>query len=77
MGTGTIENAIYTILFIIVLFQLYASAVPDAQDAGDDLNEAGLPLGNLFVGDGLVFLILMVGLLILIVRKVMGKGGSK
>jgi len=75
MSVNTIINgAIYAIVGVIVLFYLYANLVPEAQSAGDELNESGVPLGNLFVSGGFVFILVMVGLLLVIVRLAMPKG---
>ena len=68
-----INGAIYAIVGVIVLFYLYAELVPEAQTAGDDLNASGVPLGNLFVSGGFVFILVMVGLLLVIVRLAMPK----
>lgn len=68
-----VNNAIYGIIGLVLLFKLYAVLVPEAQTAGDELNTAGVPLGSLFTANGIVFLIVMVGLLIVVIRSVMGK----
>ena len=75
LTTSVLNTAILAIVLLVVLFQLYADLVPVAQDAGDTLNESGVPLGNLFVGDGIVFLIIMAALIILVVRAFL-KGGK-
>lgn len=57
----------FVFIGIIVLFKGVAAEYPDAADAGDDLNASGFPLGSLFVGGGVVFLILaavMIGAII-------------
>jgi hypothetical protein len=73
---GTINTAIYAIIGLVVLFKLYASLVPEAQTAGDELNASGVPLGSFFVADGIVFLLVMVGLFITVLRSVMKKGNK-
>ncbi len=74
LSTGVINTAILAIVLLTVLFQLYADLVPTAQEAGDELNSSGVPLGNLFVGSGIVFLIIMAALIILVVKSFMGGG---
>ena len=110
-----IEAGAIIIIIVIVLFQLFASFMPEAQSAGDKLTDEGrcndvgcffnttapsgeisgcrinsstqgnatacniplnegIPLGNLFGGNGIVFLLLMIGLLLLILRTVLPKG---
>jgi len=68
MTDSAINKAILGFVFFIVLLKLYAVMVPEAQAAGNELNESGVPLGSFFVADGIVFLLIMVGLLILAVR---------
>lgn len=71
LKTAFLSTAILSIVLLVVLFQLYADLVPTAQQAGDDLNATGVPLGNLFVGTGIVFLIIMASLIILVVKTFM------
>ena len=75
IGTGTINTAIIAIVLLVVLFQLYAVLVPEAQSAGDTLNQSGVPLGSLFSGSGIVFVIIMAALVIVVVRSFL-KGGK-
>lgn len=73
--TGTVNSAILGIILLVVLFLLYAELMPEAMDAGDALNESGVPLGSLFVSGGVVFLIIMAALIILVVKAFL-KGGK-
>ena len=73
-GTGMIEKAIMGIILLVVLFTVYATLLPEAQTAGDTLNASGVPFGNLFVGSGVVFIIIMVALVILVVRQFLKTG---
>lgn len=74
LTTGTINTAILGIVLLVVLFKLYAVLIPEAQTAGDELNASGAPLGSLFTSNGVVFIIMMVGLLIVVVKSVMSTG---
>ncbi len=74
LSTNIIQTAILSLVLLVVLFQLYASLVPTAQAAGDELNASGVPLGGLFVSSGIVFLIIMAALIILVVKSFMGGG---
>lgn len=65
---GILQTAILALVLLVVLFQLYAELVPEAQAAGDSLNATGVPLGSLFVGSGVVFVIIMAALIILVVK---------
>lgn len=73
LDTGIINKAILGIVLLVVLFQLYAQLMPTAQDAGNDLNSSGVPLGNLFTGGGVVFIIIMAALIVLVVKSFMPK----
>lgn len=69
LQTGVLQNAILGLVLLVVLFQLYANLVPEAQSAGDQLNASGVPLGALFSGQGIVFVIIMASLIILVVKS--------
>ena len=75
LTTNTLNTAITAIVLLVVLFLLYSTLVPEAQTAGNALNASGVPLGSLFVGDGVVFVINMAALIILVVKAFMP--GSK
>jgi len=74
LGTGMLGQAILGIVLLVVLFQLYAELVPEAQTAGDALNASGVPLGSLFTSSGIVFVIIMAALLIVVVMSFLPKG---
>lgn len=74
LGTGMLGQAILGIVLLVVLFQLYAELVPEAQTAGDALNASGVPLGGLFTSSGIVFVIIMAALLIVVVMSFLPKG---
>ena len=66
-GTGFLKGAATGIVLLVVTLLLYSELVPEAQAAGDSLNASGVPLGNLFVSDGVVFVIVMAALIIAII----------
>lgn len=74
LSTSVLNTAILAIVLITVLFQLYATLVPEAQTAGDDLNASGVPLGTFFASTGVVFIIIMAALIILVVKAFMPSG---
>lgn len=74
LTSGYLEQAILAIVLLVVLFKLYSSLVPEAQQAGDALNSSGVPLGSLFTSNGVVFVIIMAALIIVVVRSFMSKG---
>jgi hypothetical protein len=77
LSTGMLNTAILAIVLLVVLFQLYAELIPEAQTAGDSLNTSlgGTTLGPLFASSGIVFVIIMAALLIVVVKSFMP--GSK
>lgn len=81
IGTGTLTAVIIALVLVTVLFFVAAELVPEAQAAGDALNASGVPLGGLFAGDGVVFVIIMASILLVVVlafltSKAMGFGGK-
>lgn len=74
LSTGILNTAILAIVLLVVLFQLYAQLLPEAQSAGDTLNASGVPLGSLFTGQGIVFIIIMAALIILVVKSFLPSG---
>lgn len=72
--SGKVTTAIEGIILVVVLFLLFAQLVPEAQSAGNTLNASGVPLGSLFSADGIMILLIMVGLLLVILRVVLPKG---
>ena len=74
LAPGILNQAILGLVLLVVLFQLYAQLVPEAQAAVDSLNASGVPLGSLFVSSGIVFVIIMAALVILVVRSFLPGG---
>ena len=103
-----INKILIIILTVVILFQVFASLVPEAQSAGTQFgdvqtcSDAGgsfnttqglclngttpadvtlvafnsIPVNSLFSSNGVVILLLMVGLLIIVVRAVTLKSGK-
>lgn len=69
----TIETYILVFIMIVVLFQIIATLFPEAQTAGDTLNESGMPLGGLFATGGAVWFIIAGAIIFLVVRSFMNK----
>ncbi len=69
-----VSSSVEVIILIVVLFLLFADLVPEAQTAGDSLNASGVPLGTLFTGQGVVILLVMVGLLLTVLGLVLPSG---
>lgn len=67
--TDTIDKAIIAFIMLVVLFKLYSVLMPEAQSAGNELNASGAPLGSFFVSNGIVFVLIMAGLVIFVVRE--------
>ena len=76
LNEGMLNKSVLAIVFALVLFSLYATLVPEAQTQGDTLCSSGVPLGNLFNSTGVVFILIMIGLLVLMIRAFI-PGGKK
>ncbi len=76
LSTNVLNTAIVAIVLLVVLFLLYAELVPEAQSAGQTLNDSGVPLGSLFLPSGVVFVIIMAALIILVVKAFLPKSGK-
>ena len=68
-----VTNAIYVFIGLIVLFLVVANLYPQAAIAGSTLNSSGAPLGSLFVGGGVVLLIVMAGILLVVIKTAFKK----
>ena len=69
--SNQVNSAITAIILIVVLFILFANLVPEIQTAGADLNATGVPLGGLFTPQGVVVVLVMVGLLLTVLKVVL------
>jgi len=74
LSTSMLNDAILGIVLLVVIFKLYATLVPEAQTAGDELNASGVPLGSLFTSSGAIFIIIMVALVIVIIKAFLPSG---
>lgn len=66
-----VSSAITSIILVVVLFLMFAELVPEAQTAGATLNATGVPLGSLFSANGVMILLIMVGLLLTVLKAVL------
>jgi len=73
VNEGFINKTISFVIGIAVLFLVVAELLPTAQNAGDTLNSSGVPLGGLFVSGGVIFLIVMAGILLAVVAGARSK----
>ena len=67
------DKIVQYLIGIVVVFLLLSELMPEAESAGDTLNASGVPLGSLFVSGGVLFLVIMAGILIVMVRGAMAK----
>jgi hypothetical protein len=61
---------------IVVTFILVANLLPEAQAAGNDINDTGAPFATFFSSDGLVFTLVMLGLFLAAIAAA-GFGGRR
>lgn len=101
--TKIISSAILALIVLVVLFNVYAQIIPEAQGAGDSLGDSArcsaaggffnesqsaclngtnpadtagvtfstIPLSGLFVGTGVVFVIVIAALVVLVVKSLL------
>ena len=67
MDGSFISKIVASIVGVVVLFALIAGLLPTAQTQGNAINTAGLPLGSLFAGSGIVFTLIMAAILLAVV----------
>lgn len=72
-----ISSPVILIVTIIVLLQLFAGLFPEVRDSGNELNATGVPLGDLFVGTGVVALLIATGIFLTIVNNLLLKREGK
>lgn len=66
-----VTEGVTAIILVVVLFLMFAELVPEAQTAGNTLNSSGVPLGTLFTSNGVMILLIMVGLLLTVLKVVL------
>ena len=69
IGSNMIEQTILSLILVVVLFKVLASLLPEAQDAGDELQQTGAPLGSLIRSDGVIWFIVMIGIIVVLIRN--------
>ena len=70
---SVINKAIIGLISLTILLLLASQLIPEAQTAGNTLNASGVPLGSLFVGGGILFLIIVAGLFLTSIKPFMPK----
>ncbi len=66
-GVGILRGFIVALVLVTILLQVAAVLIPVLGEAGNTLNATGAPLGELFVADGIVVLIVMAAILLVVV----------
>jgi len=79
LDTSVIQKWILVMILATVLFSVVAELLPEMETAGDLINDTGAPLTGFFESGGIVFLLVLAGLLLLIVYSFMPtkSGGRK
>ena len=69
MSIGKVAGSIVTMLIgLVVVFYLASALIPEAQVAGTNLSNSGMPLGGLFASGGIVFILISVALLLYVIN---------
>jgi len=78
LDTTVIQKWILVMILATVLFSVVAKLLPEMETAGDLINDTGAPLAGFFESGGIVFLLVLAGLLLLIVFAFMpSKNGGR
>ena len=77
LTAGTISGMITALILVVILFKVAAVMIPQAQTAGDELNESGIPFGSLFAGNGVIFVVIVAALLLVIIYAFLPHGSKK
>ena len=73
MGLMSIDKSINLFVGLAVLFAIVAALYPTTSSYGDQLNTSGFPLGSIFVGGGVIFIIIAAAIIRGVVSN--AKGG--
>ena len=76
LKTSMITNTILALILLTILFQTAAVLIPTAQAAGQDLNDSGIPLGNLFTPQGVIFIIIAAAIILVVINAFLPSGKS-
>ena len=63
------KNIVMVLLSICVILPLFTVMIPLMESGGDSLVSSGVPLAGLFSTGGLMFILIMVGLLLFVINK--------
>jgi len=74
MDPGIINKMILVLILLVLLFKVGAELIPEAQSAGNELCESGIPFASLFNADGIVFIVLAAALLLVVVNAFLKRG---
>jgi hypothetical protein len=75
--TEKLKNVILGFVLVIVLFQVAAELLPEAQSAGNLINDTGISLASLLASDGVLWVIFVVGLFLVGLAFAFGIFGKK
>lgn len=77
LNVAVLRTTIITFLLVVILFKFVAQLFPQAASAGDELQASGLPFGEFFQGDGIIWLAFAAGLVILLVFQFIPSGTGR
>lgn len=73
MESNVIEKYVYAFVIIVVLFKIVANLMPTLTSAGNEVNATGITLGSLFASNGVLWIVLLAGIFLMVIKTVMGK----
>jgi hypothetical protein len=73
MDGNVIEKYVYIFVIIVVLFKIVANLMPTLTASGNEINATGITLGSLFASNGVLWIVLLAGIFLMVIKNVMGK----
>lgn len=66
-----VSGLILLIIGIVIVFNIVGNTATTLTDASENISGSGLPLANLFAGNGVVLIVFMAGILLAIIFGVL------
>jgi hypothetical protein len=73
MESNSIEKYVYMVVIVVVLFQIVANTLPILQTSGNLINDTGVTLGSLFASNGVLWIVLLAGIFLMVIKSIMSK----
>lgn len=75
LNTNSVNKYIYIFISLILLLTVVADLIPEAQVAGDKMNDTGITFASFFASNGFVWTLVVIGLFLIVIAAVLPKQG--